>query len=92
MKKKELIARIRYIEGKPEPKKNGKWDDDEQFCIEIYDHETKTWEYDGGYTLYHAKEFPEQKEANFLHYSFIKRILNLLEQGYKISEAKSANQ
>ena len=86
-RKQELIARVRYIKGKPEAERAGKWDDEEQFVIEIYDEETESWNFSSGVPLVHSKEFP-QEEANFLHYSFIKEILRMLDMGYEIHEAR----
>lgn len=85
-RKSELIARVRYIKGKPEAEKAGKWDDDEQFIIETYDEETDSWNFDTGVPLVHSTEYP--KHANFIHYAFVRRILQMLSQGYKIHEAR----
>lgn len=87
-RKQELTARVRYIKGKPEAERTGKWADEEQFVIEIYDEETESWNFSTGVPLVHSKEFPKQKEANFLHYSFVKEILRMLDMGYKIHEAR----
>lgn len=84
-KKQELIARVRYIKGKPVEQRTGFWQDDEQFIIEIYDEEDKSWHFSSGVPLVHSKEF-EHKEANFIHFSFVKEILRMLDMGYKIHE------
>ena len=85
-KKRELIARVRYIKGKPEAERTGKFDDEEQFIIETYDEETDSWDYNSGWQLVHCKEH-EEDEANFLHFSIVKEILHMLDLGYEIHEA-----
>ena len=82
-KKQELIARVRYIKGKPEAERTGKWNDEEQFAIEVYDAEYKEWSLDSAYPLVHAKEYPDQAEANFLRFSMVQRIIELISWGYK---------
>lgn len=82
-KKQELIARVRYIKGKPEAERTGKWNDEEQFAIEVYDAEYKEWSLDSAYPLVHAQEYPDQTEANFLRFSMVQRIIELISWGYK---------
>ena len=90
-RKQELLARVRYNPGKPFEEKMksdiGNVYDEEGFMIEIYDEETESWNFSSGVPLVHSKEFP-QKEANFLHYSFLKEILRMLDMGYRIHEYK----
>ena len=87
-RKHELIARVRYIKGKPEPEKTGKWDDDEQFIIEVWDEEHEAWSFDTGARLWHCTEYPKE-EAEMIHFSFMRRILQMLSYGYKFHEASS---
>lgn len=82
-KKQELVARVRYIKGKPEAERTGKWNDEEQFAIEVYDAEYNEWSLDSAYPLVHAQEYPDQKEANFLRFSMVQRIIEMISWGYK---------
>lgn len=84
-KKQELIARVRYIKGRSENERKGKYDDYEQFAIEVYDEESDSWSFDTGARLFHCTEYPKE-EAEMIHFSFMKRILQMLSWGYHFHE------
>ena len=90
-RKPELIARVRYIKGKPDAEKRGKWDEDEQFCIETYDEETKTWNLDTATRCVHAREY-NTETADYIHFSILKRVLQMLSWGYSFHEAKGGGE
>lgn len=83
---KELYARVRYNRGKegcgPD---EGKAFDAESFVLETWDEDYMSWNVHSIAPLRRCVEHPFSDEKDFIHYTFMSSIIQLIRLGYRIS-------
>ena len=94
-KKKELRARVRYNKGipgaSPDDASLGPFDA-ESFVLETWDEEYKSWCTDTIAPLRRCVEYPDAKEAEFINYTLMMRLFQLMRLGYSIYLAKAGEE
>ena len=85
---RRLKARISYSPCVEVYDPEGKTFDAECFIIETYDFDNKIWDVLCCVPLRNCAEHPDADEKEFIHYSFMCKILELVDAGYQISWRK----
>ena len=78
MKKQARITFNKYVDHKGQ--------EQEEYRIELYDEEYGDWGLDTAYRFTRSAKTPEAKEAEFLHFDIVSKILELLRLGYTIRD------
>lgn len=87
----ELRARVRYNKGKGyDPDTGPHALDEESFVLETWDGEG--WCINTIATLRHCKEFPNEKEREFIHYGLMMDIFRLQSLGYTVVFCKAGEE
>lgn len=94
MARKDLRARVRYNPGLPGvlPDMGEHAGDEESFVLETWDDDYKCWCVNTIATLRQCKEFPDEKEREFINYSFMMDIFRLQSLGYKVTLCKAGEE